>query len=648
MITSVSKGYEEQYRELFAVATDSLRGYDRVQTFDKSRPTYYTKNSSGQFIEADFINNTLLSDDEAFEAMSAALANGTIIYIKNDKDIDFPEGASITSLEEYFHWLPKLVEDENGNKKHSAFIKLPLDEPHFEINANTRAITIPANFKKNGIAVQGDDLAETVYFMIDRFVDYVDLNTTEIYIEWETPKDKDGKVTKHFSRNYGKIIDDKYNPGKLIFGWAISNVLTRAPGTLKFAVRFILRDNDSSEIIYSFNTLTASANIQATLSADLASVDPKDIDDSGKRLLERITSSEVVGNIQAAKPAFIINIVDNNYNEELGYDIETKGQLQALAYTPDTGMISYIWYKKEYGENQWASQTIATNPVLLTDEERRTLKGSKLNHRVFYSSNGSTDSVIGNPESAMEDYDTYPEIYEYRSQLQVNIAGEYKIVVQNRLSNSLNRIESGVVEYKPPKPIAFTSDAREKGYLLSDEEILYVDIEEEKGQLAYEWYKVGEIVPIEGAVTNTYIAEDVGDYYVKVIRTRNNVPTEKESGIYHVINKPSPVELVQLDKRQFSLDEALSNGINIEWKDSNEVIDYYIVQWYTDSGEKIGEEIRVDGDAERKVNSKGFINSVANYDIGIKAIRYERSSEEVHMSNFKDEQGQECYIIITN
>jgi hypothetical protein len=47
------------------------------------------------------------------------------------------------------------VKDENGNTivKPTIFTKLPLEEPYFEINANNRTITIPAEFKKNGIAV---------------------------------------------------------------------------------------------------------------------------------------------------------------------------------------------------------------------------------------------------------------------------------------------------------------------------------------------------------------------------------------------------------------------------------------------------------------------------------------------------------------
>ena len=45
------------------------------------------------------------------------------------------------------------TEEEDGLVSGEPFLMLPLDEDHFIINANTRAITIPSAFKKNGIAV---------------------------------------------------------------------------------------------------------------------------------------------------------------------------------------------------------------------------------------------------------------------------------------------------------------------------------------------------------------------------------------------------------------------------------------------------------------------------------------------------------------
>lgn len=53
-----------------------------------------------------------------------------------------------TSVQEYFSHLKDLL--DAGGKK---FLMLPLDEPVFEIDANTRDIKVPTEFKKNGISV---------------------------------------------------------------------------------------------------------------------------------------------------------------------------------------------------------------------------------------------------------------------------------------------------------------------------------------------------------------------------------------------------------------------------------------------------------------------------------------------------------------
>lgn len=146
-------------------------------------------------------------------------------------------------------------------------------------------------------------MAEVVYFMIDRFFDAMDLNNTEIYIEWETPKSKTGGGVKSVSETYLKMIDDENYPGKLIFGWAISDAITKDSGTLKFAVRFVQR-NDEEKIVYSFNTLTAQATIHPNLGLDLEN-DSYDVDNCNDRLLERIEPSVVVGGAQAAIPYFL-------------------------------------------------------------------------------------------------------------------------------------------------------------------------------------------------------------------------------------------------------------------------------------------------------------------------------------------------------
>jgi hypothetical protein len=90
----------------------------------------------------------------------------------------------ISGLNDYFQHIKDLAGLAIGQGRSGSdpyFLRLPLDEPFFEINANTRGITVPGELSQ--VAVVGDKLAEIVFFRIDRYYDAVDLNTRHIYIE---------------------------------------------------------------------------------------------------------------------------------------------------------------------------------------------------------------------------------------------------------------------------------------------------------------------------------------------------------------------------------------------------------------------------------------------------------------------------------
>ena len=74
----------------------------------------------------------------------------------------------INNVEGFFGHIIEITALNDGEGK--KYLRLPLDEPMFEIDANTRKIAVPEEFKANGLSVQGDHLAETVYFVIDRYL----------------------------------------------------------------------------------------------------------------------------------------------------------------------------------------------------------------------------------------------------------------------------------------------------------------------------------------------------------------------------------------------------------------------------------------------------------------------------------------------
>lgn len=188
------------------------------------------------------------------------------LFEKVNQDLGFTDDENkITSLDEFFSQLEQI------SQTNMVYTVLPLDEPTFDINADTRAITVPDSFRKNGISVQGDQAAEVVYFTIDRYVDAMDLyrDDIKIVIQWETAAsvssaNKASKTEKGISVAYLKDITLFKAQGKMLFGWALNSSITKNAGSIKFSVRFY-KINGQKELDFSFSTLTATATINPGL-----------------------------------------------------------------------------------------------------------------------------------------------------------------------------------------------------------------------------------------------------------------------------------------------------------------------------------------------------------------------------------------------
>lgn len=81
----------------------------------------------------------------------------------------------ITTAEEYQKYLWQL---QDSNKPVSAIL-LPSDENIYEIDLNARTVNAP-----EFLSVRKDHAAETVYFLVDRFYDNMDLSQTTCIIEY--------------------------------------------------------------------------------------------------------------------------------------------------------------------------------------------------------------------------------------------------------------------------------------------------------------------------------------------------------------------------------------------------------------------------------------------------------------------------------
>jgi hypothetical protein len=73
------------------------------------------------------------------------------LFDKANKLLNYTEESSsyIRNIDMYFQNLGKISEKANGDIQ---YFMLPIEEPLFEINANTRTISIPDAFK-NGLSV---------------------------------------------------------------------------------------------------------------------------------------------------------------------------------------------------------------------------------------------------------------------------------------------------------------------------------------------------------------------------------------------------------------------------------------------------------------------------------------------------------------
>lgn len=112
-------------------------------------------------------------------------------------------------------------------------------EPRFVINADTRAITIPAVFKFLG--VKGDHNAETIFFEIDRYFDGHDLTEETCIVQYKMV----GSTGVELGEGFFPVtqIDITTIPGKIIFGWTIRNTVTAEAATVSFSVRFYSIEN---------------------------------------------------------------------------------------------------------------------------------------------------------------------------------------------------------------------------------------------------------------------------------------------------------------------------------------------------------------------------------------------------------------------
>lgn len=214
---------------------------------------------------------------------------------------------------------------------------LPLDEEPFDVDADTRLITVPNSFRRSGIGVTGDEIAETLFIRIDRFFDAMDFDTCKAYVQWENA------AGEQFITPL-TMKDLESEPGKIIYAWPISSKVTKASGPVRFSLRIVKFAVDEETIKYSFSTLTANTNINAGLNYTINGEHGVEEDTPNDLFDEVISNSENSTGPSAAAPEFLSDLESPVYlvHKVNKYTVE----ILASAGVSDTGEITYKWYHK--------------------------------------------------------------------------------------------------------------------------------------------------------------------------------------------------------------------------------------------------------------------------------------------------------------
>ena len=152
----------------------------------------------------------------------------------------------ITGSEEYQAFLASIADTYIPP---NISIRIPTDEPVYNIDLNTRTVEAPSF-----LGVEADHEAELIYFQMDRFFDQIDLASCICIVQFKNAKQEE----------YYYIVpyfDTDSIRGKIIFAWDIQSPVTKYSGTVNFSFKFFKVNRVTGELIYELNTLVARSRV---------------------------------------------------------------------------------------------------------------------------------------------------------------------------------------------------------------------------------------------------------------------------------------------------------------------------------------------------------------------------------------------------
>ena len=602
MITVINKANKGLYNQLFEDVQEWL----------------YTHDAAGRLLEDDEVmgENALLG-----KTMGEDPVTGEPIEVAE----------TINSLEELFQYMSFITNDKDA----CIYTRLPLDEEPFFIDADSRQITVPKDFATNGVSVQGDEVAEILFFKVNRFFDATDLNTCEIFIQWKSSEtDQYGNFKQGVSRPW--IQDITSEPGYLIFGWPISSAITKAAGTVTFSVRFYRLDRGTNQLLYSFSTLDQTVTIKPALDYDLTNLGQETskiyIEDMTSQIRDRaVDSASSDGSMVAEIPQWETWVVPQltgwTHTEQvnpLTGDTEVQFQIMNLgidnegfstlpitlrtaALTEDAGLVIYKWSKLRNGNTATSTKedliTQFWSPVEY--EENLDTDAERLTNKTYYRKEGNKFKSISSLTSLDELRDSGETIYQLVSIAELDETGQYTASARNRVGKVFSQelYATPVFVPAPKAPIigelaavgAAGNILREDPVTL-DLDVTLTDqfdnnIDGVGGKATYVWRRraLDAETPesLEDDNDSLIIVpsdEDCEGFYSVVVTNNLNKKAQSSTSNEVRVTKPAvKLNVAIADDDDISLDDAQANGISVTitgFEPNRFEGDTYTCQWY--------------------------------------------------------------------
>ena len=136
----------------------------------------------------------------------------------------------VSTAEEYFANLFKIRGSFNPP---SLAVILPRSENIYKIDLNSRTIEAP-----EFLSVLQDHNSETIYFIMDRFFDSMDMSTTTCVIQYVNAL---GEGRLYVVPYYD--IETYHATDQMLIPWCIEGEATKAAGDVTYSIRFFTVDN---------------------------------------------------------------------------------------------------------------------------------------------------------------------------------------------------------------------------------------------------------------------------------------------------------------------------------------------------------------------------------------------------------------------